>query len=312
MASRKTRIDRRGRRRLVLAGDRRPSTSPATAARRIAVQTQKAGAARPDLDRLGLGRGQAEALRQHRRQRLGPHHQALRQGGRPRAGRARCWPGSTRTRFAADERQSEAAVQAARADLDRSQRRPRGRRGSPSSAPRRCTHEKLVSDQAFDQAEAELRDEARPTVDSLKEPHRPARRPPSSPPRQPREDHVVVAHGRRRDEPRQGRGRGRDRGPELQPTVIMTVADLSVMEAEVLVDETDIRNVALGQAAEVRVDALEGLEIKGEVTEIGSSAIPRGATATRQRPRPPTPATRPRTSRSRSRSRTRPPRSARV
>jgi HlyD family secretion protein len=57
----------------------------------------------------------------------------------------------------------------------------------------------------------------------------------------------------------------------------MTVADLSVMEVEVLVDETDIRNVALGQAAEVRVDALEGVQIKGEVTEIGSSAIPRGS-----------------------------------
>ena len=59
----------------------------------------------------------------------------------------------------------------------------------------------------------------------------------------------------------------------FQPTVIMTVADLSVMEVEVLVDETDIRNVTLGQEAEVRVDALEGLKIKGEVTEIGSSAI---------------------------------------
>src|SRR4029434_7176928 len=63
----------------------------------------------------------------------------------------------------------------------------------------------------------------------------------------------------------------------FQPTVIMTVADLSVMEVEVLVDETDIRNVSLGQEAEVRVDALEGVKIKGEVTEIGSSAIPRGS-----------------------------------
>jgi HlyD family secretion protein len=60
----------------------------------------------------------------------------------------------------------------------------------------------------------------------------------------------------------------------------MTVGDLSVMEAEVLVDETDIRNVALGQEAKVRVDALDRLEIVGEVTEIGSSAIPRGVTST--------------------------------
>jgi HlyD family secretion protein len=51
------------------------------------------------------------------------------------------------------------------------------------------------------------------------------------------------------------------------------------MEAELLVDETDIRNVKLGQEAEVRVDALEGVKLKGEVTEIGSSAIARGAAA---------------------------------
>jgi HlyD family secretion protein len=44
-----------------------------------------------------------------------------------------------------------------------------------------------------------------------------------------------------------------------------------------MVDETDIRNLALGQEAEIRVDALEGVKIKGEVTEIGSSAIPRGS-----------------------------------
>jgi HlyD family secretion protein len=65
----------------------------------------------------------------------------------------------------------------------------------------------------------------------------------------------------------------------FSPTVICVVADLSVMEVEILVDETDIRNLALGQTAEVRVDALEGSIIKGEVTEIGSSAIPRGAAA---------------------------------
>jgi HlyD family secretion protein len=65
----------------------------------------------------------------------------------------------------------------------------------------------------------------------------------------------------------------------FQPTVVMTVADLSVMEVEVLVDETDIRNLTLGQVAEVRVDALDQLKIKGTVTEIGSSAIPRGSSA---------------------------------
>jgi HlyD family secretion protein len=63
----------------------------------------------------------------------------------------------------------------------------------------------------------------------------------------------------------------------FNPTVIMTVADLSVMECEVMVDETDFRNLTLGQEATIKVDALEGLEMKGEVTEIGSSALVRGS-----------------------------------
>jgi HlyD family secretion protein len=64
----------------------------------------------------------------------------------------------------------------------------------------------------------------------------------------------------------------------FQPTVIMVIADLSVMETEILVDETDIQHVTLGQTAEVRVDALQDVKVKGEVTEIGSSAIARGTT----------------------------------
>ena len=63
----------------------------------------------------------------------------------------------------------------------------------------------------------------------------------------------------------------------FNPTVMMTVADLSVMECEVMVDETDISNLELGQSAVVFVDAFEGLEIGGEVTEIGASAIVRGS-----------------------------------
>jgi HlyD family secretion protein len=62
----------------------------------------------------------------------------------------------------------------------------------------------------------------------------------------------------------------------FQPTTIMTVADLSVMECQVMVDETDFRNLKLGQEAKIKVDALEGLEFKGEVTEIGASALVRG------------------------------------
>jgi len=56
-------------------------------------------------------------------------------------------------------------------------------------------------------------------------------------------------------------------------TVLMTIADLSVMEVEVEVDETDVIGVQLGQAADIRVDAFPDQVIKGKVTEIGSSAI---------------------------------------
>ena len=56
-------------------------------------------------------------------------------------------------------------------------------------------------------------------------------------------------------------------------TVLMTVADLSVMEVEVEVDETDIVKVKVGQEAEVNVDAFPDIKIKGKVSEVGSSAI---------------------------------------
>ncbi len=56
-------------------------------------------------------------------------------------------------------------------------------------------------------------------------------------------------------------------------TVLMTVADLSVMEVEVEVDETDIVKVKVGQEAEVSVDAFPDIKIKGKVSEVGSSAI---------------------------------------
>jgi len=56
-------------------------------------------------------------------------------------------------------------------------------------------------------------------------------------------------------------------------TVLMTIADLSVMEVEVEVDETDVVSVREGQTAEVRVDAFPDTVITGKVTEIGSSAL---------------------------------------
>ncbi len=58
-----------------------------------------------------------------------------------------------------------------------------------------------------------------------------------------------------------------------QGTVLATVADLSVIEAEVEVDETDIPSVELGQTAEVTIDALPDRRFTGIVTEIGNSPI---------------------------------------
>jgi len=62
-------------------------------------------------------------------------------------------------------------------------------------------------------------------------------------------------------------------------TVLMTIADLSVMEVEVEVDETDVINLKMGQVADVQIDALPGEKIKGEITEIGSSALRKNISA---------------------------------
>jgi HlyD family secretion protein len=56
-------------------------------------------------------------------------------------------------------------------------------------------------------------------------------------------------------------------------STIMTLADMSVITAEVKVDETDIVNVALNQTADVTVDALPGRIFKGHVTEVGDQAL---------------------------------------
>lgn len=56
-------------------------------------------------------------------------------------------------------------------------------------------------------------------------------------------------------------------------STLMTVADMSVITAEVQVDETDIINVSLGQDAEVTIDAIPNQTFKGKVTEIGDNAI---------------------------------------
>jgi HlyD family secretion protein len=54
---------------------------------------------------------------------------------------------------------------------------------------------------------------------------------------------------------------------------LMTLSDMSVVTAEVKVDETDIVNVKRGEDAEVTVDAFPGKVFKGQVTDIGSQAV---------------------------------------
>ena len=61
-------------------------------------------------------------------------------------------------------------------------------------------------------------------------------------------------------------------GSQFQADVILVIADLSEMEAEVNVDENDITSVAVGQPADIQVDALPDHVLKGTVREIGSSA----------------------------------------
>ena len=56
-------------------------------------------------------------------------------------------------------------------------------------------------------------------------------------------------------------------------TNIMTIADMSLITAEVKVDETDIVNVQTGQIAEITIDAIPNKTFTGHVTEFGNTAI---------------------------------------
>ena len=56
-------------------------------------------------------------------------------------------------------------------------------------------------------------------------------------------------------------------------TVLLTIADLSSVEAEIEVDETDVVHVELGQPATVRIDAFPDQDFDAVVTEVGKSPI---------------------------------------
>lgn len=65
-------------------------------------------------------------------------------------------------------------------------------------------------------------------------------------------------------------------GIQNQPgSTLMTLADMSVITAEVKVDETDIVNVRLGQPADVTIDAIPDKVFKGRVSDIGENAVVR-------------------------------------
>src|SRR5512135_1986517 len=178
-------------------------------------------------------------------------------------------------RYQAVQRQSEAGLAASRADLQRAEadvavaKLAFDRYG-------RMRDQRLVSEQEYDQAEADFKMKTA-NVES-------ARR---------RVAQLQAALDSTRDDltkttvisPMDGQVTNlpKEAGEmvigalSFSPTTIMTVADLSIMECEVMVDETDFRNLKLGQEAKIKVDALEGLELKGEVTEIGASALVRGS-----------------------------------
>lgn len=63
-------------------------------------------------------------------------------------------------------------------------------------------------------------------------------------------------------------------------TVLLTIADLSVIDTEIEVDETDIPFIAVGQPARVTIDAIPNRTFPGRVTEVASSPIQTTAAAT--------------------------------
>jgi len=72
-------------------------------------------------------------------------------------------------------------------------------------------------------------------------------------------------------------------GSQFQKDIILIVADLSEMEAQVNVDENDIVSIEKGQPAEIEVDAMVGKPLKGIVYEIANSANTNAEGSTEQK-----------------------------
>ena len=181
------------------------------------------------------------------------------------------------TRLEAGKEQSEQAVQAARADLSRAEADVQNARLGFERA-KKMRDDKLISDQVYEQADADLKMKTA-AVDAQKRRIRQQEAMLASTSDDVRKTVVVAPMDGVVTSLQREQGESVIGAQSFSPTVIMTVGDISAFEVEIMVDETDIRYVTLGQPAEIRVDALEGVKLKGEVTEIGSSAIPRGQTA---------------------------------
>ena len=72
-------------------------------------------------------------------------------------------------------------------------------------------------------------------------------------------------------------------GSQFQKDVILVIADLKEMEAQVNVDENDITSIATGQQATIEVDAMLGQPLRGLVSEISTSANATGTGTTEQK-----------------------------
>ncbi|PYQ06425.1 MAG: hypothetical protein DMF82_06295 [Acidobacteria bacterium] len=160
------------------------------------------------------------------------------------------------TRIAAGERQSAAALEGAKADLARAEADVEVSRLA-FERTKRMHADRLVSDQAFDQADAELKMKTAAVNAQKKRITQQEAMLASNRDDLEKTNVIAPMDGVVTSLPKE-EGETVIGAQSFSPTVIMTVADLSIMEVEIMVDETDIRNVRLGQPAEVRVDALEG------------------------------------------------------
>ena len=72
-------------------------------------------------------------------------------------------------------------------------------------------------------------------------------------------------------------------GSQFQKDIILVIGDLTQMEAQVNVDENDVGSIAVGQKAEIQVDALPDRTLNGVVSEIANSANTSGNGTTEQK-----------------------------